>query len=435
MDWSTLPDLVCVTLLICAFASITRNSHTHQAKIWLFSWVLIAVHFAASMFQKLPGYAGYVPGFLALVALNSAGILFVWASVPFRHRISSRWMVAALVGSGMLYLGLVTLWSPPLWMMDISVALLGLSPLCVTLVTMRRFQRPERWTTVGLYCALAVFGLVVQSGKNGPFLTVNGMLATAYLCCCIMFWTAYRRMTTGSFITVSGFLMWSLVFVVGPTLQLGWPEIHIQAEVWNLPKYVVAVGMILLMLEDQIAHNRHLALHDELTGLPNRRLFQDRLENALCRAERTGQEVGLLLIDLNNFKLVNDAEGHHVGDEVLRRAGSVFLTRVRHSDMVARTGGDEFSVILEGPITRHQAEDVATALRGMLGEPFEVEGQPVHIGASVGVAMYPEDARDPEALRVAADRAMYMEKYSLKDPPRPTGAPGLEESLKRGLES
>lgn len=434
MDWSTLPDLVCVTLLICAFASISRNSHTQQAKIWLFGWALIAVHFAASMFQNLHGYAGYVPGFLALAALNGAGILFVWAAVPFRQRVSSRWMVAALLGSGTLYLGLIALWSPPLWMMYASVALLGLLPLSVTLVTARRFQRPERWTVAGLYCALAVFGLVVQSGKNGAFLTVNGMLATAYLCCCIMFWAAYRRWTTGSFITIVGFLMWSLVFVVGPTLQLGWPGVHIEAGVWNLPKYVVAVGMILLMLEDQIAHNRHLALHDELTGLPNRRLFQDRLENALCRAERTGQEVGLLLIDLNNFKLVNDVEGHHVGDEVLRRAGSVFLTRIRHSDMVARTGGDEFSVILEGPITRKQAEDVAAALRAMLTDPFEVDGQPVGIGASIGVAMYPEDATDADTLRVAADQAMYAEKYSLKEPARGAVASGLEKSLQHGLE-
>lgn len=433
MDWTTLPDLVCVTLLICAFASISRNSHTQQTKIWLIGWVLIATHFGMAMFANLPGFAGDLGAWTDLSALNAAGMLFVWAAVPYRQKVSSRWMLTVLLGSGTLYVGLITMGSPPVWVLDISVALIGVLPLVVTLLTMQQFQRPERWVLVGLYCALAVFGLVVQSRPDGPSLTLNGLLVTTYLCCCIMFWFAYRRWTTGSFITILGFLAWSQVFVVGTVLQDYWPHIHVESEVWNLPKYVVAIGMILLMLEDQVAHNRHLALHDELTGLPNRRLFQNRLENALNRAERSGDAVALLLIDLDNFKLVNDAEGHHIGDEVLKRASSIFLTRIRISDTVARTGGDEFSVILEGPITRAQAEDVAASLRLMLTETFEVAGRPVQIGASIGLAMYPEDAGEPESLRVAADLGMYAEKHVSRERRRNDGLSALRESLRRPL--
>lgn len=415
MDWSPLPDLVCVTLLIFAFTSVSRNSHTHQSKIWLAGWVLVAVHFDASMYVQAQGMAANVAEWIALSSLCVAGVLFVWSAVPYRKRASSRWMVAGLLGGSTLYVGLITLGTAPLWVREASVLLLGAMPLAVALVTMRRFQRPARWVVVALYSALAVFGLVVQGRADGAYLTLNGLLAVSYLACCIVFWLTYGMKTTGSFITITGFLAWSLVFVVGPVMEQYFPHVHVENEVWNLPKYVVAVGMILLLLEEQIAHNRHLALHDELTGLPNRRLFQNRLENALRRAKRSGQEAGLLLIDLDDFKLVNDAEGHHVGDELLKQVSSLFLTRIRASDTVARTGGDEFSVILEGPVTRGQAEEVAGALRGLLAERFRVEGRDVQVGASVGLAMYPADAKDAETLRVASDVAMYADKVERKE--------------------
>ena len=130
--------------------------------------------------------------------------------------------------------------------------------------------------------------------------------------------------------------------------------------------------MIMLLLEDQIEHNKYLALHDELTGLPNRRLFQDRLAGAIERARRTGTHVALLLIDLDNFKLVNDTAGHHVGDQLLKHVGNLFTGRVRRSDTVARTGGDEFSVILEEPMTRADAARVGKILTKLLDEPFDL---------------------------------------------------------------
>jgi diguanylate cyclase (GGDEF)-like protein len=429
VDWTILPDLVCVTLLIFAFASISRNSQVQQSKLWLAGWILIAAHFDASLFLKEPGDVGYVAEWIAISTLSGAGILFVWSAVPYRQKLSSRWMLGVLLASSTLYVGLVTMGSLPLWTLYASSILLGISPLAVTLVTMRRFQRPERWVVVVLYGLLAVYAVAVQARANGAFLTVNALLFVAYMACCITFWFAYGLETTGSFITIGGFLAWSLVFVVGPLTQLYLPHFHVGSEVWNLPKYMVAIGMILLLLENQIAHNRHLALHDELTGIANRRLFCERLENALARARRHNEQVGLLLIDLNNFKQVNDEAGHHVGDEVLKRVSSLFLTRIRISDTVARTGGDEFSVILEGPVTRQQAQDVADSLKSKLGEPLEVDGRMVRIGASIGLAMFPDDATAADALCIAADVAMYSDKNEIKD----IGQDGRVDSMGEGL--
>lgn len=182
-------------------------------------------------------------------------------------------------------------------------------------------------------------------------------------------------------------------------------------EVWNLPKYVVAVGMILLLLEDQIEHNKYLALHDPLTGLPNRRLFEDRMASALERSRRSGTQMALLVIDLDYFKEVNDTLGHHIGDQVLQHVALTFTERVRRSDTVSRTGGDEFSVILEEPTNREEAENVGRSLRQLLDDPLDLGGHKVQVGASIGIAVFPEDAADAESLCIAADRKMYEAKH------------------------
>jgi diguanylate cyclase (GGDEF)-like protein len=268
-----------------------------------------------------------------------------------------------------------------------------------------------RWSVVSLYGGLSCFLLAVQDQpSNGPDLALNAVFFTVYFGCGIHFWYTYRRATTGALITIAGFLAWAAVFVASPGISTFFPALHPENEVWNLPKYVVAVGMILLLLESQIEHNKYLALHDELTGLPNRRLFQDRLAGALERAHRSGKQAALLLVDLDHFKQVNDTAGHHVGDLLLKRVGEIFMGRVRRTDTVARTGGDEFSLVLEEPTSREDAEHVGASLIQLLSEPFEFEGRLVRVGASVGIAVYPEDALTAEALCIAADRRMYTDK-------------------------
>ncbi len=413
MDWSKLPDLGAVVLLACAFASVARRSLTLLSSLWHTGWLLIALHFAAFALLPAPGVLGSVAQFIGLTALIWAGVLFLWATIPYREHPSSRWMLVIQLGIPALYIGLITVSPAASWALIPAAALFGVLPLTLALLTSRKLNHPLRWVSVSLFCALSAFLLTVQGRPgNGADLAVNGLLFTVYFDCCIHFWYVYRRASAGAFVTVAGFLAWASVFVVGPALDALRPDLHIDSAVWNLPKYVVAVGMILLVLEDQIEHNRFLALHDDLTGLPNRRLFYDRLASAIERARRSGTQAALLLVDFNQFKQVNDAFGHHVGDMLLKTVGTMFVGRVRRSDTVARTGGDEFSIILEEPTNRTDAERVSQSLIQLLNEPLDLEGHAVHAGISVGIAVFPEDALTMEALCIAADQTMYDEKYS-----------------------
>jgi len=415
VDWSKLPDIAAVAFLTAAFASVARRGQSALSGLWLLGWVMIMLHFAAFLFLPAPSPWTEIASFVGLATLACAGVLFMWAAVPFRQRTSSRWMLLVLLGTNTLYLGLLVIDPVASWALAPAAILFGALPLAIALLTLSGFTHPLRWWIVGLYCSLSVFLLIVERRPgNGAALALNAIFFTVYLGCSIHFWYAYRRATAGAFITIAGFFAWAAVFVVGPWFQTAFPNLHLENEVWNLPKYVVAVGMILLLLENQIEESKYLALHDELTGLPNRRLFQDRLNSALTRARRTGSQVALMLVDLDDFKQVNDTVGHHVGDELLKHVGELFTGRVRRSDTVARTGGDEFSVILEEPMTRADALRVAKLLTDLLNNPFEVDGHSVHVGASVGIAVFPDDAPNAEALCIAADLRMYAGKNAGK---------------------
>jgi len=411
VDWSKLPDLAAVALLTLAFSWVARYGRTSFSGIWLIGWLTIVLHFAASLFFPAPGVLGDASTALGCAALAWAGILFMWASIPYRNQVSSRWMLGAMFTANTLYISIDVLVPAGHWLRTPAAILMGGLPLAVFLGNIRKFHHPLRWMLVILYTALSVALLAVQNRPgNGPPLALDAVFFFTYLSCCIHFWYAYRRSTAGAFITVLGFLAWANVFTLGPAMSIFFPEVHVESGVWNLPKYVVAVGMILILLEDQIEHNKFLALHDELTGLPNRRLFQDRLASALERARRSGSQAALLLIDLDRFKQVNDKAGHHIGDELLKHVSGLFLGRVRRTDTVARTGGDEFSVVLEEPTNPIDAKHVATTLMQLLDSPIVLEGHTVRIGASVGIAVFPDDAGNAESLCIAADLRMYASK-------------------------
>jgi len=154
----------------------------------------------------------------------------------------------------------------------------------------------------------------------------------------------------------------------------------------------------------------HQAHHDELTGLSNRKLLIRQTSDALADAARSGAKVGFLLLDLDRFKEVNDTLGHPVGDRLLRIVAHRLTHSVRPGDLVARLGGDEFAVLLPSVREVGAAREVAVRLRAALSEPIRLEGMSFDIEASVGIALYPDDATGFELLMQHADVAMYLAK-------------------------
>ncbi len=164
--------------------------------------------------------------------------------------------------------------------------------------------------------------------------------------------------------------------------------------------------------EEKIWHNAH---HDLLTGLPNRRLFLDRLEQEVKHSKRNGIPLSVLFMDLDGFKEVNDSFGHEAGDSLLSEVAERLTNCVREEDTVARLGGDEFTVILTGVKQRKDAGHVAKTIIDTLVAPFRIEQKSVQISVSIGIALYPHDASSSVALLKAADRAMYKAKKSGSD--------------------
>ena len=155
---------------------------------------------------------------------------------------------------------------------------------------------------------------------------------------------------------------------------------------------------------------KHLALHDSLTGLPNRLLFQDRLQQAIALANRTNHKFAVFFMDLDNFKIINDTMGHEAGDELLRNVAERLSTIERETDTVARLGGDEFAFIISKIITAQDGVNFAQRLNKLLKKPLIIHGNNIHMGSSIGVTIYPDDASNSEELLRNADIAMYQAK-------------------------
>jgi diguanylate cyclase (GGDEF)-like protein/PAS domain S-box-containing protein len=166
------------------------------------------------------------------------------------------------------------------------------------------------------------------------------------------------------------------------------------------------------LTEQQRAQARihRLAHHDPLTGLENRHALGMRLERQLAQARRTRQPLAVLFIDLDHFKKINDSLGHQAGDELLMGAAARMKDLLRDVDTLARLGGDEFIIVLGGPLSPDSVSAVAVRLVESLQQPYRLAGTTAHSGASVGVALFPEDGQDPDTLLRHADMAMYAAK-------------------------
>lgn len=410
-NYNALPVLIALAVLVAVFAAISRQRTKERVRLWLTAWSLILLHSLVDFAHFKPHLLSKIELAVGLCALEMASVVFVVSVAP-QARTWRRQLVLTIVLGGPL----VVYTSAMLWNVSARSFYYCLLVLWLAALMAMLFTWHKRITTyvclvasVSLVVAAVLAGLVAYGKEEYGMHTI---LATLNFCAAGLYWYRLRRASAGVLATVFGFVAWGLTLPAGLIMATVAPSIRIEAEVWNIPKYLVAVGMIVTLLENQILESDHLAYHDALTGLPNRRLLQDRLVQALARADREDRKVAVLLLDLDGFKEVNDNFGHRIGDAALQQVVARLSNRMRSSDTLARSGGDEFTIVSELS-SAQGAQSLALALESELLAPLQVEDALVHTGVSVGYALYPDDATTPDELCAAADRAMYLAKRGI----------------------
>lgn len=194
--------------------------------------------------------------------------------------------------------------------------------------------------------------------------------------------------------------------------QQGWAAgsgrtLMLRLSGWGLALLIASLTYFIIRERD---HIRHLATHDPLTNLPNRRLLSDRLDQAIAKAQRDGQGFSILCLDLNQFKPINDTHGHHIGDQVLCTVATRLQKCLRSIDTVARIGGDEFLLVLPEVESNADVLDVANRVSEAIKEPIRIGELLLHTSASIGICHYPVDGQTQDDLMRITDEAMYSAK-------------------------
>ena len=415
VNFSVLPDFAAIGGLIAVFWTLLRRTGQSRLNFWLVGWVLLLVHIVGLFVAENTGGSAYGAYSIAYSMLVVTANAFIWAS---NDQLDIRWRnLSIVVFSGMpdaVLLACNTYGSQATW----AYAALTAMGACSTLWMMRAWhgahdQPSLRWRTSLVLCVYSVQGALIAFRQPGE--AVTWMLTWHYLAVAAFYrMTASRPSASVRFTTIS-FIAWAFVFPVSDLMAVLWPHAHVDAEVWNLPKFLVATGMTFTLLEEQLSKAEYASQHDALTGLPNRRLLVRRLHEAMVRVRAAGTDLALVVIDLDGFKEINDTFGHAVGDEVLQWAAGQFRARLREHDVLARLGGDEFAVVLTEVRGREAAERVAADLRRALADGLVIRGRQLRVGASVGFSLYPADGDDADRLYAAADHAMYERKPYRQD--------------------
>lgn len=178
---------------------------------------------------------------------------------------------------------------------------------------------------------------------------------------------------------------------------------------------LIRVDGVTFDISDRVEAERKiqfLAYHDELTGLPNRRMLKEKLQEAICYAEKHDESFIVVYMDLDRFKMVNDTMGHSSGDQLLIEVTRRIQRQLGENDILARIGGDEFAIVIQASENKARISSLLTTIQESIGQPFVIDGEEVIIGASLGVSLYPQDATDPDTLMNFADTALFFAKES-----------------------
>lgn len=410
VNFSVLPDFVAIGGLIAVFWTLLRRTRQSRLNFWLVGWALLLVHIVALFVAQNTAGSANGAYSVAVSMLILTANAFIWASndqLEIRWRNLSIVVLSAVPDVAFLTCDQYGLQAPWLYA-GLTIAATA-SMMWMMQAWHGAAEQPSvRWRAGLVLAAYAVQGALLA--MHQPDEAVTWMLTWHYLAVAELYRVAESRPSASVRFTMISFIAWAFVFPVGDLMAVLWPHAHVDAEVWNLPKFLVATGMTFTLLEEQLSKAEYASLHDELTGLPNRRMLARQLRESMERAKAAGTQAALVVIDLDGFKEINDTLGHAAGDEVLRWAARQFRTQLSPRHVLARLGGDEFAVVLTDVLDREAAHDSAQSLRRALDSGMVILGRHLTIRASVGFSMYPDESEDEDRLYAIADRAMYDRK-------------------------
>jgi diguanylate cyclase (GGDEF)-like protein/PAS domain S-box-containing protein len=543
---SALVDILIIGLLVLLFGSIYRGHATVRIRFWLLGWLFVLIHFALLVVTPADQRTAELIYAAAQSALLLCGAAFALSFGLVRKNGWSFAVTALLLSvPAVAYFTVVSLWSAPLPLQLVMAAAVQAGYGAVAFrfgkgpaagVPGAQATAARRWAAAVLTIASVWLGFEILRGHGD--LAIYAMLSEVFALNALLYREEFSRSTAGVLAAVLGLGAWGAVFPCALLLQSVLPHLTVNGELWNVPKYFVAFGMILTLLEEQkreadmrseeyrvlfennphpmwifdtetlqflavndaavvrygysadefrkmtlrdirpveevgameqnvanskdnesvivsgpwthilrdgsriqvevsahsirfggrlarfslvqdvterqLLHHRleHQAHHDMLTGLPNRLLLLDRMEQTLVSAERRGKKAAVICLDLDRFKQINDTYGHIVGDVCLRQVAERLKSRLRAEDTVARSGGEEFTVVVGDLSTAEDAERVVEDLLAGLRKPVVADSYSIDMSGSFGIALYPDHGTDAAELWRNADTAMYRVKRS-----------------------
>jgi len=528
-------DILILGLLILLFGSIYRKRGATRLRFWVLGWFFILAHFGVLLPNPVSSFWENSASAISLSTLFLSGICFVLASTVSIMTRKQRVYVAVLLSiPALLYIGLTSFgFHSQILLYPLVMA----GEVIVVILTYCFYESDAVIRRVSVSSASGVaLWMAYEMSQQQAEIGVYAILTQLFLMNAVLYWRDFRRVSAGVMTVVLGLSAWAAVFPCALLIAAFLPNLHVASGLWNVPKYFVAFGMILVLVEEQLLMEKrqgeqyrllfegnphpmwiydretlhylkvneaavsrygyseeefmqmtlrdirvpeevkaleeevaaaadsvlqsgpwthikkngsriqvetasqaihfeghmarfslvqdvterqqlheqlmHLAHHDTLTGLPNRLLLKDRMQQALAAAARHERKAAIVCIDLDRFKQINDTYGHTAGDHALKHVAERLHSRIRAMDTVSRSGGEEFTLLLGDLLAAADAETVAKDLLRAFESPFPVDGYMLDIKASLGIAIYPDDGTDADHLWRSADVAMYRAKNS-----------------------
>jgi len=405
LDRSLLPDIFGLTVFIVGFRPLARRVGPH-ANLWFLGWGFVLVHHLALLFDGA-GPTGHTPlNLVAAWALDLCALTFVLVTANVPKRRIDLLLLTELSVPVLLQTGLYV-WEIHKTAVTVAACLLFLAPAIHLQLRPRDRNRPMIVVTT----AFAVFGLaMIWVALRYPHLVVLCTLALLFFSAAYLYSVLAKEHTRSSIVATVGLALWGLSYPAEALFQHFYPGAVLDRALMELPQYLVIAGIMLTLLEDHVKRTERMAMHDPLTDLPNRRLFEERLIATMEEARINRTTVACLVIDVDNFKTINDTLGHSAGDQLLRALAVRLSWHMSPRDILARTGGDEFTALLAGVNDEHHLRFIASAMMSAGSVPISIDGKSVDLHISIGIALSPDHADDIDSLRRAADQAMYSAK-------------------------